>query len=1178
MRKKIDQLLNGKFEYQEKPPVISAQRIDQTGSTLSPLMGSFTISSADEKKIRGFLYSSNPRVSFEPAQFFARDVRITYQADLTGLEEGQEANGAFTLCTDAGEFSLPYRFVPEIRRSGGAETPEEQVPTLEELADLASTDIYKARSVFVSAPFASKLKKMNSAAYLFWENLHDTTLPDNGLEEFLIACHKKESVDISVSESYISLDAPDSAMRRSLELSAGCQGYLELTVTSDSRFIRMERKNVTTDEFVAGKYTLYYIIDTNFLHAGMNYGRISISTCYQTILIDVAVRRGAVHDAASASRVRRLMRKKMLELYIDLRLRRIEMQSWIDRSMNVITGYKRAGGDDLFADLLQAQLYYADGKKSRGRKIISDIEKQTHRFETAEQYAFFLYISTFFEQDAAYVDQVEARVEQLFLQRRSSWIIQWILLYLNERYLKDDGAKLEAILQQVQLGCCSPIMYLEACQIYSGNPYLLRNLDNTSCRLMLFAAKYGLIGDELAFHIANLTVQAPAWSGKLFRILTACYERTHSKEVLGAICACLIAGDKKDKQYFEWYSAGVEEDVRITGLYEYYMETMDQTSIEKMPQIIRMYFSYNNTLGYHRKAAIYRSISDNAVTVPQVYRSNRQNIEHFVISSLSMGRIDENLAVLYERFLTKRMLTKPGAEQLARLLFAYEITCKNPNMVSVAVIHKNVRAPQEVMLRNGKARGYIYSDDACVLLVDRDGRRYASSSLMQVRRYLDSALLLEWCRELVPRHPSLEMYTVCKGEPVTENTLDCYMRAQAGDDFKKEFRQQIRKNLLAWYLDHPGHEATYAFLHGADRDDFVMAGKAGFVSLLTREGMYEEAFDILEKYGIEDVDPSVLVRICSQSVLIREFDEQPLLTSYCMHCYRSGKYDDNILTYLLMYYDGPIEEMKRLWNTGHQNEMDTMILEEKILSLIIFTGTGSEGTEHIFASYQSMLGRRKLCQAYLNLKAYEYFVRNLPVADIIFDHLEQMYVNGEEMEDVARLALLQHYSGKGELSEEQRESVTEMIMDYNARGMRFAFFKNFPEELTKICQLEDKVFLEYVTNPLHTVKLFYRMKDEKDFVSEPMRNCFGGIFVREFILFEENEAECYTEEYSDGKMVSRSATRSLSGSRRPDDTRSRYGQLCRMSALAAEGKTQELAEAIESYEMTDYLTAELFGV
>ena len=74
------------------------------------------------------------------------------------------------------------------------------------------------------------------------------------------------------------------------------------------------------------------------------------------------------------------------------------------------------------------------------------------------------------------MDQVEARVEQLFLQRRSSWIIQWILLYLNERYLKDDGAKLEAILQQVQLGCCSPIMYLEAAVILRKNPYWLPDL------------------------------------------------------------------------------------------------------------------------------------------------------------------------------------------------------------------------------------------------------------------------------------------------------------------------------------------------------------------------------------------------------------------------------------------------------------------------------------------------------------------------------------------------------------------------------------------------------------------------------------------------------------------------------------------------------------------------------
>lgn len=1176
MRKRIDQLLNGKYEYKEKPPVISAQSIDQTGSPLSPIMGNFTIFSADDQKIRGFLYSSNPRVTFEPAQFYGNEVRISYQADMTGLSQGEEALGEFTACTDAGEYAVPYRFTVRTQPEGSRE--QEKGISLEELADLAMSDILKARSVFVSASFAANLKKVNSAAYLLWENLRDTKLPDNGLEEFLIACSKKESIEISTSETEISLEAPASTERRSLEIIASTWGYLEMRISSDSRFLRMERKSVTTDEFVGNKYTLYYIVDTNFLHAGMNYGRIRISTCYQMIYIDVSVARTTVRDSASATRVQRLMRKKMLELYMDLRLKKIEMQSWIDRSMNVITGYRRAGGEDVFADLLQAQLYYADGKTARGRKIISEIERQTHRLETAEQYAFFLYISTFFEQDASYVDQVEGRIEQLFLQRRDSWIIQWILLYLNERYLKNDNARLEAILMQIQYGCCSPIMYLEACQIIANNPYLLRDLDSVSCRLMLFAARWGMIGEELAFHIANLTIQAPVWSGKLFRVLTACYELTGSREVLSAVCACLIAGDKKDNRYFRWYAAGVKEDVRITGLYEYYMEAMEQVSIEKMPQIIRMYFSYNNTLGYHKKAAIYRSISDNALTVPQVYRSNRTNIEHFVISSLSMGRIDENLAVLYERFLTRRALTRSGAEQLARLLFAYEITCKNPNMVSVMVIHRNIRTPQEIILRNGKARCYIYSDDACVLLVDKNGRRYAASSLMKVSRYLDSQLLLDWCREMVPQHPSLELYTVCSKTPVTDETLSCYMRAQADDELRSEYRQQIREWLLAWYADHPGREETYAFLHDVDADAFVKAGKGRFVSLLTREGMYEQAFSVLEKYGMEGVDSSVLVRICSQSVLIREFDEYPVLTSFCMHCYRSGKYDDNILTYLLMYYDGPIEEMKRLWNTGHQNGMDTMILEEKILSLMIFTGVGSAGTEQIFASYQSMLGRRKLCQAYLNLKSYEYFVKNLPVSDVIFTHLEQMYINGEEMEDVAKLALLQYYAGRSELTDRQTDAASAMISEYNARGMRFAFFKNFPEDLIRICQLEDKVFLEYVADPQHTVRLYYRMKGDKEYTSEPMRNCFEGIFVREFILFEEDAAECYTEEFDNGVLVNRSAVRTLSASRSEEDAFSRYGQLCRMTQLAREGKTQELEQMLFNYEITDYLTGELFAI
>ena len=87
-----------------------------------------------------------------------------------------------------------------------------------------------------------------------------------------------------------------------------------------------------------------------------------------------------------------------------------------------------------------------------------------------------------------------------------------------------------------------------------------------------------------------------------------------------------------------------------------------------------------------------------------------------------------------------------------------------------------------------------------------------------------------------------------------------------------------------------------------------------------------------------------------------------MLLAYCHQCFEWGKYDDNILTYLLMYYDGPVEDMKRLWNVGREFELDTMVLEEKILSLLLFTRMGTSGTEQIFVSYQRKLGRRKICR------------------------------------------------------------------------------------------------------------------------------------------------------------------------------------------------------------------------
>ena len=1173
MRRRLEELLNGKFEYEQMPLTLTPDKLEAEAGAEDLLTGAFQVSTSDTKKVKGFLYSSNPRVTFEPQQFYANSARIVFQADLTGLRPGESAEGAFTLCTDRGEYSLPYTF--KVRTENNTLRKEEAVST-EELAEMARKDPSAAAALFGKASFSQALRENDRDHYLIYQAVRNREDPMQGLEEYLIAVGRKEPVELTLAESSLQLKAPERSEKRQAKITCSGWGYLNISLSSDARFLRLEKKQITTRDFVGGVYPLEYIIDTNFLHAGRNYGRIVITTCYQTLFLEIEVKARGVSSQENPLRIRRLMRRKMLTLYLDFRLKRIDMSSWTERSISVLAGYKRAGGKDIFADLFLVQMYFAGGKQVKGKRLLEEIETQPERFRTREQYAYYLYISTFFERDAAYVDQVESKIEQMFLSRRESWIIQWILLYLQERYLKDDAAKLDAIVMQIQYGCCSPIMYLEAALLYRKNPYLLRALGILEQKILLFAAREHMLTEELAFRIGTLSLASPSYGHKLMRILEACYEIAPSVEVLGGICACLIAGDKKDPAFFRWYALGVDRDVRITGLYEYYMETMDTVGIEKMPQIIRMYFSYNTALNYHKKAAIYRDISDNRDSVPQVYQSSKPGIERFVIEQLSMGRIDRNLAILYERFLTRRALSRNLAEKLVRVLFTFEISCMNPNMNSVIVAHDSVKKTREAPLTSGKTNVRIYLQDSRIFLADERGARYASSSLYMAERFLESPMLLSYCREIIPEHPGLVMYITSSEKQITKDNLSFFKRAAEMEEYTDAARTAFRRMILAWYAGERRSEDLYDYLSSIRQEEYFNADRRTFMQLLTREGMYEQAFSLICTYGCEQIDTACLVRICSQNVLAMEYEEDRQLLEYCYKCFQFGKYDDNVLTYLLMYYDGPIEEMKRLWNTGVLNELDTLVLEEKILSLLIFTRTGSAGTERIFASYQSHLGRKKICMAYLNLKSWEYFVKNLPVSDLIFLHLEELCSQETAIEDIGKLALLQYYSGLPSLTPERTKIAKTLLEEYQKRGMRFAFYQRFPAALTEGMQLSERVFLEYVANPEHTVLLYYRMKgQEEEWSKEPLRNLFEGIFVREFLLFDGEILECYLEEYEADRLVKRSDMRRLHCASFGKGA-TRFAMINKMSRALAQGEEDRCLREMENYYQIDYLTRELF--
>ena len=1187
MKKRIEQLLNGKFEYETPELLIAPDELEIKVVPGKAVRGTFALAGRDGRKIRGFIYSSNPRMRCEPIEFQGVRAEIHYQADGNGFPEGTSEQGFFTICSDIGEYRLPYTLIlPEEKAEVQQEKTDAKLPKADTsgqaLAALAKEDFQRAYRCFLRPEFGELLKK-EPEKYAWYEALGMNGFSYQTLEEFFCRFGWKEPVQLSLDRTEIEVTDISESLAEPLQLVRNGWGFQKITVESDASFVRPEKKMLTTDEFIGSTFDLKLVIDPQKMHAGKNYARVLFETPYQRLSVCVCASKGVLGQKLAQRRAQENLRKKLEGLYIRFRLKKIDLEEWTEQSIRVIGSYHRAGGTDPYADLFLIQLYFASGKHQRALKLLEAQESSKQRFRTSDCYGFYRYLTTFFYQEASYVDQVEEEIQTLFYRDKTNWKLQWILFYLQENLLRDGAARYEAAAEQFRYGCRSRILYYEAYQVLVENPFLMRHISLFELQVLRFAAKEDVLTVELVRHLAVLASHYGKYSLQLFEILEAAFEKEPSPELTRAICLQLMKGERRDERAFAWYEKGVGQQLRLTGLYEYYMESMPEPDPEKMPQIIRMYFAYDTTLDYRRRAEIYRRITEKKDTDPQVYRTFRAAMEKFAVDQLEMGRMTEDLAVLYRTFIRKENMTRNMKEQLARLLFTYQFTENSPKLRSLTVHSSRLAEEYSAVFKEGVCEIAIYDPDSIVIVEDTDGVRYPAEIFCSKKKLFENKEMLEWC--VTSEHAGMILF-VCaislEAGLINKRTLPFLVQGCSMQEFSEDFRNRLRLAVLHYYTEHLREESLQGFLEKIDYLDYIKVDKAALITLLAEEGMCKDAFSLLDIYGFEGIELLQLVRICSRMVLELEFAENTMLLYLCHFCFESGKYDDKLLRYLLLYYEGSVAEMKRLWEAAGSFELDTMLLEEKIMMMILFTGSGTQGSEPIFESYAKKMGRRRICCAYLNLKAYEYFVKGMATAESVFRYLEKDYSyltehsRLSEQEEVCRLALLQHYSSQVTLTEKQRAFAERMLEEFSAKGLRFAFWLRFDQELMRPYQLEGHVFAEYVCDPSHTVTIFFRPAgSELPYRKETMKNCFEGIFVREFTLFYGDELECYLEEECQGERK-RTDKRVLKLSEAKLEGRSGYELINRMLREKQQQNQQQLQQEMENYLQMEYVTKELF--
>ena len=257
--------------------------------------------------------------------------------------------------------------------------------------------------------------------------------------------------------------------------------------------------------------------------------------------------------------------------------------------------------------------------------------------------------------------------------------------------------------------------------------------------------------------------------------------------------------------------------------------------------------------------------------------------------------------------------------------------------------------------------------------------------------------------------------------------------------------------------------------------------------------------------------------------------------------------------------------------------MDTYHLDERILTTVMFVRAWPEDGCRILESYIAQTGRELVMMAYLTYLSIGYFMEKRPVDDKIFACIESIFRRGWEMDEICALALAKYYSGLERLTEEQTEDVRRLLHRFNQEGLRFAFYRNFPQELTQMYQVDDRVFVEEKYPADSKVTIYYRLSGMEEWKCEPMRNMYQGIYVKEFLLFYGEKLEYRLVCERKGKKTE-SELKTIYMTQSQSDGRSRYQMLNRILAAKTIGNREETEKALRQYLEKDALVKACFSL
>lgn len=1178
MRARIGQIAAGRFNGTKPILAFSEETIDLSVIEGRSEAGSFVIESTNQIKICGIVYSTNPRMECLNPHFEGEKVRIRYQFNSKGLTEGDACEGKFVIVCNQIEYSLS--FCARITRLY-AEASTGAVKSLDDFTRLVASNWDEAYHLFYNRNFLNTIPYDNVYERLTYEGFACARPSGQNMEEFLIGVNKKQPVSISVDKS-------EEIFMASKEPQSGCftitkdnWGYTEIRLRTDCEFIKLSKPVLTLDDFIGKTYLYEYIIDASAMHAGRNFGRIYIDGVYQSFTIDITagVRDddGSISDIAVTKDIKECM-VGIMELYTSFRLKRIVTGVWANETISILNHLHALVPDEHMYELMKAQAFIINRQRQEAKWILDDF-KHSNPDKKAPIWGYYLYLMTLLEREPSYVDNMTHEVELIFYENPDSVLLFWVLLFLRDQYFDDSAGKLKDIKYWVLRGCSSPYLYIEAYYLISQDPYLIKELSVFELRILSWAVKEKALTKELAGAIFEAVDLAGGFDNRVYELLTAAYEICPEAEYVGIICSYLIKGHKNDTCFHKWFELGIENKLRLTGLYESYLLTMNDRQISPVPKIIQMYFSFDNKLPYRKLAVLYNNIIAAKETEPEVYHKYRKAMGRFAMDQVQLRHIDDNLAVLYEDMLELGFINEELSAAFSDIIYTHKLIVFDKRIVRAIIYQNEMKEPQIVPVTDQCAYFELFSNDYVILFEDSRGYRYVKSISYRLQRLMDAEKYLDRCISLSPDRPQYivsHFKNVRDYSDFTKDDLKLFKPVFYSESFSDSYKAVMGYRILKYCQLHDYEDYVRPFLQSINFDTLQKDARKYLIDMLVSNRLYEKAYDMAMEYGIDMLAAASKVVLCENALKVQHVDDD-FMVQLAISAFKTGKYSDLVLKYLCENYTGPTDELINLWHAADKFSISSMKLDERILEQGIYTQIEPEKISDIFMEYYKRAGNEKLILAYISLVAHGYLHSGGCKADFIFDIIEKRFIGNRTLNDACQLALLKHFAEKTDITQAELEIEDTLLKYYIYNNMYFDFFARLDYRLLEKYFLYDKAFLQYESTPgTHVVLHYSRDEDGEEFNSEDMVEMYDGIYVKTFVIFFGELIRYYITEEHDNSIEVKESNRLTCNNIPGDNDHSRYNLINEMIISDTLSDETTLKSNIDEYKRLDAATKQLF--